>query len=478
MKQTLLWIELVLFSLIIAIGTAQAEDMRDARIRAQQVKQEMFRKAAEEKQAAQEEAEQNLARVANDRAALKKAVASLRSGNKQLDQGIKILQKKSHQLLAREKDLAGQLGEMDSVLREVVGLIRVNTKDITGLIEQNPQSALHDREDGFLRAIAGQGKFPGMDDIRRMVDILKEEILESGEVSLQKGLIVNRAGKEIKADILMLGSFTAAYRIDGETGFLNYSPSGRKLFALSRLPDSRIQKQLCLYMDGKGASVPMDISRGGALRRLTHELSLLDQVPKGGPLIWPILAILALGIAIIIERIVFFLRKRLDTDDFIQKINKFASCRQWDECRRICSRYKTKPVARVVAAGLDCRHMGREEIENGLQEAILSEMPAMERFLSTLGMLAAIAPLLGLLGTVTGMIDTFHVMTLFGTGDPRMMSGGISEALVTTMLGLSVAIPIMLAHTLLSRTVDNMIGQMEEKGVAFVNIVHKSRSAL
>ncbi len=121
--------------------------------------------------------------------------------------------------------------------------------------------------------------------------------------------------------------------------------------------------------------------------------------------------------------------------------------------------------------------MGREEIENGLQEAILSEMPAMERFLSTLGMLAAIAPLLGLLGTVTGMIDTFHVMTLFGTGDPRMMSGGISEALVTTMLGLSVAIPMMLAHTLLSRTVDNMIGQMEEKGVAFVNIVHKSRSA-
>jgi len=99
----------------------------------------------------------------------------------------------------------------------------------------------------------------------------------------------------------------------------------------------------------------------------------------------------------------------------------------------------------------------------------------MERYLSTLGMLAAIAPLLGLLGTVTGMIDTFHVITQHGTGDPRMMSGGISVALVTTMLGLSVAIPIMLAHTLLSRAVDNMIGQMEEKAVALVNIVHKNR---
>jgi biopolymer transport protein ExbB len=74
------------------------------------------------------------------------------------------------------------------------------------------------------------------------------------------------------------------------------------------------------------------------------------------------------------------------------------------------------------------------------------------------------------------MIDTFHVITRYGTGDPRMMSGGISEALVTTMLGLSVAIPIMLAHTLLNRAVDNRIGQMEEKAVALVNIVHKSRN--
>jgi biopolymer transport protein ExbB len=121
--------------------------------------------------------------------------------------------------------------------------------------------------------------------------------------------------------------------------------------------------------------------------------------------------------------------------------------------------------------------MKREAMENALQEAILREIPPMERFLSTLGMLAAIAPLLGLLGTVTGMIDTFHVITQHGTGDPRMMSGGISEALVTTMLGLSVAIPIMLAHTLLNRTVDTRIGQMEEKAISLVNMVHKNRNA-
>jgi len=78
---------------------------------------------------------------------------------------------------------------------------------------------------------------------------------------------------------------------------------------------------------------------------------------------------------------------------------------------------------------------------------------------------------------VTGMIDTFHVITMHGTGDPRMMSGGISEALVTTMLGLSVAIPIMLSHTLLSRAVENSVGMMEEKAVALINIVQKFKGA-
>ena len=88
-----------------------------------------------------------------------------------------------------------------------------------------------------------------------------------------------------------------------------------------------------------------------------------------------------------------------------------------------------------------------------------------------------IAPLLGLLGTVTGMINTFHVITFYGTGDPRMMSGGISEALVTTMLGLSVAIPIMLSHTLLTRRIETVIVQMEEKAIAFVNTVFKLRNS-
>jgi biopolymer transport protein ExbB len=159
----------------------------------------------------------------------------------------------------------------------------------------------------------------------------------------------------------------------------------------------------------------------------------------------------------------------------MQRIEKLSAKNDWQACIQACAQYARKPVARVLKAGLSSRQMQREEMENALQEAILKEIPPMERFLSTLGMLAAIAPLLGLLGTVIGMIETFHVITLHGTGDPRLMSGGISEALVTTMLGLSVAIPLMLSQTLLNRAVDKHIGQMEEKAVSLVNIIHKNR---
>jgi biopolymer transport protein ExbB len=127
----------------------------------------------------------------------------------------------------------------------------------------------------------------------------------------------------------------------------------------------------------------------------------------------------------------------------------------------------------VIEAGLNARHEDRETLESVLQEAILRELPRVERGLSVLAILGAVAPLLGLLGTVTGMIDTFRVITLFGTGDPKLMSGGISEALVTTELGLAIAIPIMLIHTFLSRRADGIIGDMEEKAVSLTNIIQK-----
>ena len=474
MKRTLRWLTGIV-SIFILCAPASALDMRESQIQAREARQMLIDRAAVEQQAAAEAAKQSKEEIGRDRTALKKALAALEARHKALESDVGRLTDDMERLTAEEKALTQRLAESDGVVRELVGVIRVNAKDLVALIEQNLQTAILNPEIDFLQSIVGQARFPGMADIRKMITLLLDTIRASGEVSLQRGLIVDRSGLEAEADILAIGNFTAAYRIDGEVGYLSYSPAGRKLYALSRLPSGRMQRGIEAYMAGHSEEVPLDISRGGALRQLTHELNLWQQIPKGGPIVWPILAILAIGAAIIAERIFFLWRKRSDGEGLISRIAARASEQKWEMCQRLCDADHSKPVSRVIAAGLNCRLMEREEMENALQEAILREIPPMERFLSTLGMLAAIAPLLGLLGTVTGMIDTFHVITHHGTGDPRMMSGGISEALVTTMLGLTVAIPIMLAHTLLNRSVENRIGQMEEKAVALVNIVHKNR---
>ncbi len=468
-----LWIVLILTVWVAA--PLRADDMREVQIKAQEAREVLMQKAATEKAAAEKAAALSRAQIMADRSALEKAIAELEPKVRRLQKEVSDLTGEHSRLEEKETELDAELAQTGGTINELVGAIRVNAKEIDGLIRQNLQAALDTAPASFLDAVARESRFPGMDDVRGMVDALLGQIKSSGEVILRKGPVIDRVGGEVDAELLLLGPFTAAYRIGDEAGFCNYAATGGKLYALSRLPSSRMQKQIKRYMEGLSPAVPMDISRGGALRQLTHELSLWEQIPKGGPIVWPILVILAVGVLIVIERIIFLMRRRLDADGLIRNIEALSQEHNWQACLRSCEQYIVTPVARVIKAGINCCDMEREEMENALQEAILKEIPPMERFLSTLGMLAAIAPLLGLLGTVTGMIDTFHVITMHGTGDPRLMSGGISEALVTTMLGLSVAIPLMLSQTLLNRTVDNRIGEMEEKAVALVNIIDKNR---
>ena len=221
--------------------------------------------------------------------------------------------------------------------------------------------------------------------------------------------------------------------------------------------------------------MPVDLSGGAALRQLSHRVNLKDKIRSGGPIVWPILGTGFISLIIIIERFFFLNKVRLNANKLMNKVNELAIEGKWEECMAICKKQEGRPIPNVLLTGIKSRHMNREGMENMLQESILGEIPRLEKFLPTLGVLAAIAPLLGLLGTVTGMINTFHVITLYGTGDPRMMSGGISEALVTTMLGLSMAIPIMLFHTFLTRISENIISEMEEKAVALTNTVFKEK---
>ncbi|MBU1567792.1 MAG: MotA/TolQ/ExbB proton channel family protein [Proteobacteria bacterium] len=468
---------LLLIPLLLVFPAFGGQDMRELQTEARASLQQLKEKAAAEEESARGEATLSREQIATDRTSLDQAVRKIEAEVTVLEKEVAALAAEEKRLEDKETALLGKLAETDSVIRELVGVIRIHAKDLQTLITGNLQTALAGSDTEFLEAIAAQAQFPGMADIVKMNQAIRSQLNDGGTVRLTRGQIVDRTGNSVEADILVLGNFTAAYRLGEEVGFLNYSPAGRKLFALSRLPSGDQQKQLRDYMAGRSDAVPIDISRGGALGQLTRTPNLWQQIESGGPLVWPILAILIVAIVIVLERAFFLLRNRLDADAFCAKVETLAGEGNWQSCAAECARLPGKPVARVIAAGLAYCEMQREAMENALQEAILKEIPPMERFLSTLGMLAAIAPLLGLLGTVTGMIDTFHIITQYGTGDPRMMSGGISVALVTTMLGLSVAIPIMLVHTLLNRAVDNRIAQLEEKAVGLVNLVQKNCDA-
>ena len=430
-------------------------------------------KAKTDHEAALNETGASEERILTDRESLVNEIARLEHEVKALDNDITIIQDEFNKLKEKELELAEQKSIDEMEMRELTGTVRVVARDMETILRQSQFTVRLPERLDLIEPILKKDRFPGMNDFKTMTDLFFQEMDLSGEVVLSTGLFVDRKGVEKEGDILTIGKFTAAYRADDETGYLRYSEGSNHFYALSAFPSWSVLRNLNKYMEGKADEICLDFSRGAALRQITHKTNLIDQVKNGGPLVWPILATGLFALIIAIERMIFLRRVHANTDRVMGKVNELALEGKWQECDKIAKDKKGRPAYNVLKTGLNARAEERETLESVLQEAILKELPRLERFLPTLNIMGAIAPLLGLLGTVTGMISTFHVITLYGTGDPRMMSGGISEALVTTMLGLSVAIPIMLVHTFLSRRVDHIIGDMEEKAVALTNIIYR-----
>jgi biopolymer transport protein ExbB len=460
------WGVSALVALLFWFGPVSAEDMRAA-----------SQKAKARYEAAVAEARAGEKQITEDRQALEREIARLDDRVSKLNAEIAARNARLDALAQERTTLSQRQSDEELALRELTGSMRVVARDLETTLAQSLLTALDPRRLDALKPMLDKDHFPGLDDAKIITDRLFEEMALSGEVALRKGSFTDRNGNDVQGDILTVGKFTAAYRTDTETGFLRYAEDSHRLFALSSFPSWSIGRNLKAYMQGGSDDVSLDISGGAALRQITHTNTLMDQIRSGGLLVWPILAIALFALLIAIERLIFLKGVHDNTDRVMGRVNDLALHGRWAECDAVVKERKGRPVYNVLEAGLCARGEDRETLESILQEAILKELPRLERFLPMLNMMGAIAPLLGLLGTVTGMIATFHVITLYGTGDPRMMSGGISEALVTTMLGLAVAIPIMLVHTFLNRRVEHVAGDMEEKAVALTNIIYRQTVA-
>ena len=452
----------ILFILFIAlVFPSYGADMNMVSVKAQKE----YQKALAEAQAKKKE-------IFNSRASIEKEISETEKVVKQLHTETDKLRRRLTELKTAMARLETRRSSDKTKTANLFNTIRVVEEDLETTLAHSPFSVPFHERLVTVRSIMNKDHYPGIDDLKTISDLFFDEMRLSGKVLLYRGYFISRSGTKQTGDILVPGGFTCSYRTGKETGFLKYSANLGQFFALSALPSWSIRKNINRYMDGKTDEIYMDISNGAAIKQIIHHIGLTEEIMRGGPIVWPILAIGLFALIIIAERLLFLKRVHTKTDQLMGKINALASKGRWDECEDMLRVNKHGPVYNVLRAGIRARReKDRETIESILQEAILRELPRIERFLPTLNIMGSIAPLLGLLGTVTGMINTFHVITLYGTGDPRMMSGGISEALVTTMLGLTVAIPIMVMHTFLNCRVDGIVNDMEEKAVALTNII-------
>ncbi len=439
-------------------------DMREASI-----------KAEKEYKKAVTEAKTSRHKIFNNRRSLENAIAEIETEIEKLDSDIDAFTDTIKVLSKKEADLSRTCSHDETDMQEFSGAVRVAARGLETILTHSFHTVKNPERIDYLQLVLSKERFPGIDEVNGLAKQFMDEIALSGEVRLEKGVFTNQKGFEITGDVLTIGKFTAAYIANGQAGFLNYSEDRGKFTALSALPSFLVRRSLLKYMQGKTDSVIMDISGGTVLKQITHKKSIIERIKDGGWLVLPILAIGVFAFIIAIERIVYLRSVHDNTDRVMGRVNELANDGKWKECDVLAKSKKKLPVYNVLSAGLASRKEDRETLESILQEAILKELPRLERFLPMLNIMGAVSPLLGLLGTVTGMIATFHVITIYGTGDPRMMSGGISEALVTTMLGLCVAIPIMLVHTFLGRRVEHIIGDMEEKAVALTNIIFREQ---
>ena len=456
----------VMIVLLGLAATAGAQDIREA-----------LQKAEADRDAARQEALRATERILGDQSRLVAVVDSLEARQAALENELRDLDGRQQAATRRREELSEQWSREELSFRELSGNVRVAARDLESMLRGSPLSASGPARLDVLGAILRQGYFPDLDDISSLATVALDELARSGQVAVRQGTFGGRDGRDAQGEVIHFGRFTTVYRTDDETGFLLWNPESQRLLALPEPPESAVARQLSRYLDGESAQAPIDLSGGPALRQIARKPSLLAQVKQGGPIVYPLALLALVALVVIIWKAVHIQHVHANTDSIMKPVNDEAARGQWEQCRElvsdaVCTR---SPVARVVRAGLDVRHEDREIQESVLQEAILHELPLLQRGLALLAVSGAVAPLLGLLGTVTGMIETFRIITLHGTGDPKLMSGGISEALVTTEVGLAIAIPVMLAHTWLKRRVDHVIGDMEEQAVHLVNTIERQQ---
>lgn len=434
--------------------------------------QEVQRGLEEELQRALTAEREAIRRIKQERKRLRGDLSRLTEEVASLEAEVMGLQKRFVELRGELQRLRREQTETKEEVEELSGVIEAAAKGLEEIFRRCPSTAEVEGRFQRLNPLLQRGHIPSLEEIRTLVELFFEAMELSGQVVKRKGPFLSTKGRWTEGEILRLGEFTTYWRRAGELGVLVYEKENGGLLALAgRLPWT-VRRAMRNYMEGRGEVVYLDPSGGTALRYVIRRPDLLQHLRSGGPIVIPILLIGLAAAVLAAERLLFFRRIR-SLGDEVKGLLELAERGRWEQCQQFLRERIGQPSARVLLAGFRERGGPQEVIEAAMEEAISQEETRLSRFLPALRVLAAIAPLLGLLGTVTGIINTFRAITLFGTGDPRMMAAGISEALVTTQVGLAVAIPVMLLHTYFHSKAERLLADAEEKARLFLPLLRK-----
>ena len=337
----------------------------------------------------------------------------------------------------------GNFGELFGVVRQVAGeTIAIVKNSIVSLQFPNREKNL-----------TGLAEARGIPSIEQMHDLrveLLREMSQSGQVQRFQKQVVLPGGSIVDAEIVRVGVFNAIT----ENFFLQFVPDTQSLQVLARQPARRYQAMAkdLFALDAGYTTMAVDPSRGQILSLLIQAPGLAERINQGGLVGYFIIFIGLLGLALSLWRLLIL---RQDGQAINQQLTTDIVSQD-------------NALGRILSVHNEHDAMDTESLELKIDEAILKEVPKLEKYHSIIKVFAAIAPLLGLLGTVVGMIVTFQALTLFGTGDPKLMAGGISQALVTTMLGLIVAIPLVFLHSVLTSWSGTLIEVLEEQSAGLI----------
>ena len=349
-----------------------------------------------------------------------------------------------------------ELVKMDDMLKlksanlgEMFGVVRQVSLDTSQRLVGSAISAQYPGREVFLDELGARKELPTIKELQQLWIALQTEMTQSGKIVTFNGDVILGDGTKQKTQVTRVGVFNLL----SDAGYVVYNPQIGAMQELVRQPEAAYSSTVSDFIStGAGmAKLAVDPSRGSLLRLLTQKKTNVERYHQGGVVGYVITGLLIFGLLIVLERLITL-------TSVGSKIKKQAKS----------STPGNNPLGRIMSIYQANQDLDTDDLELKLDEAVLKETPRIERGVNIIKVLAAVSPLLGLLGTVTGMIATFQSITLFGTGDPKLMAGGISTALMTTVLGLISAIPLIFLHSIVAGKSKSMVHVLEEQSTGLL----------